>query len=103
MHRKVWEWKGRERGGQAPPPRVRRHSGLAEVAAGLEAHYPAAQRHLTSFETGDTHDLAAKLRELLELPAGVRAALGGAARRAAVERWSWTIVATRLLAPFEGG
>jgi glycosyltransferase involved in cell wall biosynthesis len=85
------------------PPLVARHSGLAEVAAGLEAHYPAAQRHLTSFETGDTHDLAAKLRELLELPAGVQAALGAAARRAAVERWSWTSVATRLLAPFEGG
>ncbi|TML94876.1 MAG: glycosyltransferase family 4 protein [Actinobacteria bacterium] len=85
------------------PPLVARHSGLAEVAAGLEEHYPAEQRHLASFETGNPHDLAAKLRELLGLPAEVRAALGVAARRAALERWSWTSVATRLLEPFQRG
>ena len=35
------------------PPLVARHSGLAEVAAGLEEEYPERFRHLASFETGD--------------------------------------------------
>jgi glycosyltransferase involved in cell wall biosynthesis len=82
------------------PPLVARHSGLAEVAEGLEAEYPAAQRHLASFANGDVDDLGAKLQELLALPAATRAELGLAARRAAVERWSWTGVAARLLEPF---
>jgi len=85
------------------PPLVARHSGLAEVAAGLEEHYPAEQRHLASFEPGAVHDLEAKLGELLGLPAEVRAALGAAAREAALERWSWTSVAGRLLEPFQRG
>jgi glycosyltransferase involved in cell wall biosynthesis len=85
------------------PPLVARHSGLAEVAAGLEEHYPAEQRHLASFEPGNVHDLEAKLGELLGLPAEVRAALGAAARQAALERWSWTSVAGRLLEPFQRG
>jgi glycosyltransferase involved in cell wall biosynthesis len=83
------------------PPLVARHSGLAEIADGLEAEYPAAQRHLASFATGDAQELAAQLNELLALPAGKRKELGAAARRAAVERWSWTSVAARLLEPFE--
>jgi glycosyltransferase involved in cell wall biosynthesis len=82
------------------PPLVARHSGLAEVAEGLEAEYPAAQRHLASFETGDAGDLAAKLSELLALPTETRSELGAAARRATVERWSWSGVAARLLEPF---
>jgi glycosyltransferase involved in cell wall biosynthesis len=85
------------------PPLVARHSGLAEVAAGLERRYPQEERHLASFETGDVDDLAAKLRELLALPRESRAAVGAAARRAAVEDWSWTSVATRLLEPFQRG
>jgi glycosyltransferase involved in cell wall biosynthesis len=85
------------------PPLVARHSGLAEIAEGLEAEYPAEYGHLASFATGDPVDLAAKLEELLALPAGVRAQLGAAARRAAVERWSWTSVAARLLEPVRGG
>ena len=85
------------------PPLVARHSGLAEVAAGLEGYYPAEQRHLVSFETGNVHDLEAKLSELLGLPAEVRASLVTAARRAAVEDWSWTSVAGRLLEPFQRG
>jgi glycosyltransferase involved in cell wall biosynthesis len=83
------------------PPLVARHSGLAEIADGLEAEYPAAQRHLASFATADVQELAAKLNELLALPGETRKALGAAARRAAVERWSWTSVAARLLEPFE--
>jgi glycosyltransferase involved in cell wall biosynthesis len=85
------------------PPLVARHSGLAEVAAGLEERYPPERRHLTSFETGDADELAAKLRELLALPRESRAALGAAARRAADQDWSWTSVATRLLEPFQRG
>jgi glycosyltransferase involved in cell wall biosynthesis len=84
------------------PPLVARHSGLAEVAEGLEAEYPAEHRHLASFESGNVEDLAGKLNELLALPPEKRAELGRAARRAAVDRWSWSTVAARLLEPFEG-
>jgi glycosyltransferase involved in cell wall biosynthesis len=82
------------------PPLVARHSGLAEVAIGLEEHYPPEHRHLASFESGNVEDLAGKLGELLALPPEVRAELGAAGRRAALERWSWTSVADRLLKPF---
>jgi glycosyltransferase involved in cell wall biosynthesis len=81
------------------PPLVARHSGLAEVAEGLEAEYPPEHRQLTSFATGDADDLRAKLGELLTLPPSERAAVSEAARRAAVERWSWASVADRLLEP----
>jgi glycosyltransferase involved in cell wall biosynthesis len=79
------------------PPLVARHSGLAEVAAGLEQAYPPEWRDLAAFESGNAADLAAKLRALLALPPEERAALGAAARRATVERWSWASVADRLL------
>jgi glycosyltransferase involved in cell wall biosynthesis len=79
------------------PPLVARHSGLAEIAQGLEEEYPAERRHLASFATGDVDDLTAKLTELLALPPEARAELGAAARRAAVERWSWSSVGKRLL------
>ncbi len=82
------------------PPLVARHSGLAEIADGLEAEYPPALRHLAAVAAGDPAELAAKLRELLALPSADRAALAAAARRAAVARWSWAGVAGRLLAPF---
>jgi glycosyltransferase involved in cell wall biosynthesis len=85
------------------PPLVARHSGLAEIAEGLEAEYPAERRHLASFESGNAADLALKLAELLALPREARAELGAAARRAAVQRWSWTSVAARLLEPVGGG
>ena len=80
------------------PPLVARHSGLAEVARGLEAEYPPELRHLASFTTGDVDDLRAKLVELLALPLADRAEVAVAARRAAVTRWSWASVADRLLA-----
>jgi glycosyltransferase involved in cell wall biosynthesis len=85
------------------PPLVARHSGLAEIAEGLEAEYPAEHAQLASFATGDAADLAAKLKEVLGLSAPERAELGAAARRAAVRRWSWTTVAARLLEPVGGG
>ena len=81
-------------------PLVARHSGLAEIAEGLEAEYPPEQRGLTSFETGDARDLAAKLGRLLDLPERDRQALREAARRAVVEHWSWEQVSARLLQPF---
>jgi glycosyltransferase involved in cell wall biosynthesis len=79
------------------PPLVARHSGLAEVAEGIEAEYPEELRHLVAFENGNVAELSAKLRELLLLDPSVRAMLGTAARRAVVERWSWSSVAKRLL------
>ncbi len=79
------------------PPIVARHSGLAEVAEGLEAVYPPESRHLASFRTGDVDDLRRKLGELLALSPLEREALSESARRAAVRRWSWTSVAERLL------
>jgi glycosyltransferase involved in cell wall biosynthesis len=83
------------------PPLVARHSGLAEIADGLEAEYPPEHRALASFRTGDVDDLRDKLDALLALPAAERKALGAAARRAAVARWSWAGVAERLLDPFK--
>jgi len=81
------------------PPLVARHSGLAEVAAGLEASYPERFRHLASFESGNADELARKLNELIDLSHGDRDELSRAARKAVVERWSWAEVARRLLAP----
>jgi glycosyltransferase involved in cell wall biosynthesis len=81
------------------PPLVARHSGLAEVAEGLEAAYPPERAPLTSFANGDVAELRDKLTALLVLPDEERAELAKAARRAVVERWSWTSVAERLLAP----
>jgi glycosyltransferase involved in cell wall biosynthesis len=80
------------------PPLVSRHSGLAEVAAGLEERYPPAHRHLAAFENGNAEELRGKLEELLALPDAERRELGRLAREAAVERWSWGSVAERLLA-----
>ncbi len=82
------------------PPLVARHSGLAEVAAGLEAAYPPALRHLAAFESGDAVDLARRLVELLALPPPERDAIRAAARAAVVEHWSWAGISRRLLDPF---
>jgi glycosyltransferase involved in cell wall biosynthesis len=79
------------------PPLVARHSGLAEIAEGLEEEYPPELRDLASFRTGDAADLAEKLRRVLELPRGT---LAEPARRAVIRRWSWHSVAERLLQPF---
>ena len=81
------------------PPLVARHSGLAEIAAGLAEEYPPELRDLAGFTSGDAGDLRAKLTELIALGPADRAVLRASARRAAVERWSWTSVAGRLLEP----
>jgi glycosyltransferase involved in cell wall biosynthesis len=82
------------------PPLVARHSGLQEIAEGLEAAYPPEYRHLTSFATGDVADLGAKLRELLALPRPEHERIAQAARGAVEQRWSWAGVAERLLDRF---
>jgi glycosyltransferase involved in cell wall biosynthesis len=81
------------------PPVVARHSGLAEVAAGLEERYPERLRGLASFRSGDSADLARKLEAILALSAADHEELRRAARQAVVERWSWRSVAARLLQP----
>ena len=80
------------------PPVVANHSGLAEIARGLDEDYPERLRHLASFPKGDAATLARRLNEILALDEGDRAELRAAARQAAVERWSWTSVASRILA-----
>jgi glycosyltransferase involved in cell wall biosynthesis len=79
------------------PPVVARHSGLAEIAAGIEAEYPPGLRHLASFRTGDASELRLRLAELLSLSADDVRALRSAAREAVVRRWSWGSVSRRLL------
>lgn len=79
------------------PPLLARHSGLAEVAAGLEARYPERLRHLASFERGGTDDLTGKLQELLALPHEDWLEVSRSARRAAEQLWSWEYVAERIL------
>lgn len=80
------------------PPLVAHHSGLAEIAHGLHADYPPELRELVSFRNGHADELAAKLVRLLALSPAEREAIRAAARTAAVERWSWSGVAERLLA-----
>jgi glycosyltransferase involved in cell wall biosynthesis len=82
------------------PPLVARHSGLEEIAEGLEAEYPPEYRHLTSFATGDVADLTARLRELLALPREEHDRIARAARQAVERRWSWSSIAERLLQDF---
>jgi glycosyltransferase involved in cell wall biosynthesis len=82
------------------PPLVARHSGLAEIAAGLEQAYPERHRSLAAFTSGDSIELAEKLHDLIALSPAERAELGVAARRVATERWSWESVAAGLLTPF---
>jgi glycosyltransferase involved in cell wall biosynthesis len=83
------------------PPIVANHSGLAEVARGLEEDYPAGRSGLASFPNGDAAALRSRLEEVLALRGDEREALRAAARTAAIERWSWTSVAGRILALVE--
>jgi glycosyltransferase involved in cell wall biosynthesis len=80
------------------PPVVADHSGLAEIARGLEAEYPAARTGLASFPNGDAAALRERLEAILALEGDDRDALRAAARRAVVERWSWSGVADRIAA-----
>ena len=79
------------------PPVVARHSGLAEVAAGLEAELPERLAPLVSFPTGDADALHERLTTILALPAADRDELRATVRRVSVERWSWGGIARQLL------
>jgi glycosyltransferase involved in cell wall biosynthesis len=79
------------------PPIVANHSGLAEIARGLEDDYPPGLGRLASFPSGDAAALRARLEDVLALHGEERAALRSAARNAAVERWSWSSVAGQIL------
>jgi len=85
------------------PPVVANHSGLAEIARGLDEDYPPERRGLTSFPNGDAGALRERLDGVLALRGEEREALRAAARRAAVERWSWTSVARRISAVADRG
>jgi len=79
------------------PPLVARHSGLAEIAAALEAEYPSDLAHLASFSRGDGEQLRSRLDELLALPSDRWRELSQASRRAATSRWSWAKISDRIL------
>jgi glycosyltransferase involved in cell wall biosynthesis len=78
-------------------PVVSAHSGLAEVAAGIGEEVGPDAEALLSFPAGDAGALRERLASLLALPVERRRDLGLAARRAVEQRWSWTVVAARLL------
>ena len=80
------------------PPVVAHHSGLAEIAQGLNGFYPDGTGRLASFPSGDAAALAERLNAILGMAPDERAALRTAARRATVELWSWKSVAERILA-----
>ena len=79
-------------------PVVSAHSGLAEVAAGIGEEVGPDAAALISFPAGDPAALRERLSVILALPAERRSELGLAARRAVEQRWSWKVVAARLLA-----
>jgi glycosyltransferase involved in cell wall biosynthesis len=79
-------------------PVVSAHSGLAEVAAGIGEDVGPEAAPLLSFPAGDAAALRERLAAILWLPAERRRELGLAARRAVERRWSWSVVAAKLLA-----
>jgi glycosyltransferase involved in cell wall biosynthesis len=78
-------------------PVVSAHSGLAEVAAGIGEEVGPEAAAFLSFPAGDAGALRDRLASVLALPAEDRRELGLAARRAVERRWSWPVVAARLL------
>jgi glycosyltransferase involved in cell wall biosynthesis len=78
-------------------PVVSAHSGLAEVAAGIGESIGPEASALISFPGGDAVALRERLVAILALPAGRRRELSLAARRTVERRWSWQVVAARLL------
>jgi glycosyltransferase involved in cell wall biosynthesis len=78
-------------------PVVSAHSGLAEVAAGIGEEVGPDAAPLLSFPAGDAAALRERLAAILALAPERRAELGLAARSAVELRWSWQVVAARLL------
>jgi len=79
-------------------PVVSAHSGLAEVASGISEEVGPETAPLLSFPAANAGALRDRLAAILALPAERRRELGVDARRAVEVRWSWTVVAARLLA-----
>ena len=79
------------------PPVVSRHSGLAEVAAGLEEALPPGLAGLVSSPSADADALRERLVALFALPGADRALLRATVREVAEQRWSWAGIARRLL------
>jgi glycosyltransferase involved in cell wall biosynthesis len=78
-------------------PIVSAHSGLAEVAAGIGEEVGPDAAALLTFSAGDSGALRERLASVLALTPERRRKLGLAARRAVEQRWSWSVVAARLL------
>ena len=78
-------------------PVVSAHSGLAEVAAGIAEEIGPEAEALISFPAGDAAALRERVAAILALPDERRRELGLAARGAVEQRWSWKVVAARLL------
>jgi glycosyltransferase involved in cell wall biosynthesis len=76
---------------------VSAHSGLAEVAAGIGEEIGPEMAALVSFPAGDAAGLRERLATILALPTERRRELGLAARRAVERRWSWRVIAARLV------
>jgi glycosyltransferase involved in cell wall biosynthesis len=79
-------------------PLVARHSGLAEIAAALEAE--VGRPGLFSFEPGpgSIHRLAGAIDGLLAIPAEERRSLRDAVSSFVAREWTWDRTADRLLA-----
>jgi glycosyltransferase involved in cell wall biosynthesis len=67
------------------------------VAAGIGEEVGPEAAGLLSFPAGDAAALRERLAAILALPAERRRALGLAARSAVERRWSWPVVAARLV------
>jgi glycosyltransferase involved in cell wall biosynthesis len=78
-------------------PVVSAHSGLAEVAAGIGEEVGPEASAFLSFPAGDAVALRDRLAAILALSLERRRELGLAARGAVEKRWSWRVVAARLL------
>jgi glycosyltransferase involved in cell wall biosynthesis len=78
------------------PPLVARHSGLAEVATGLEGFLPQ-HLHVVSFTRGDVADLRRGLDRILSLSEADRTELSAGCRAAVESLWSWDSVAHQIL------
>ncbi len=81
------------------PPLVARHSGLAEVAAGLEAGLPGAPPPPRVVPDRRCRRAAREARGAARACRRRPGRVVGPLARPAVERWSWAGVAARFLAP----
>ena len=79
------------------PPVVARHSGLAEVAAGLEEALSSELGGLVSCPPGSATAHHQRRATVLGLGPAARSRLRATVRQVVEERWSWGSVAERLL------